>query len=125
VLKDIRTDPQVAIKPAISEVVCMKTELKETEDGKVSAVPIKGSEFVLPADTVIFSIGQGIDRTLVDLFKLETTEEGKIKVAPETNRTNDPFIFAAGSCVERTDTVIDAIAQGRQAARRVVKQLLG
>ena len=125
VLKEIRTDPQVAIKPAISEVVCMKTELKETEDGKVSAVPIEGSEFVLPADTVIFSIGQGIDRTLVDLFELETTEEGKIKVAPETNQTNDPFIFAAGSCVERTDTVIDAIAKGRQAARRVVKQLLG
>ncbi|MBN2287918.1 MAG: FAD-dependent oxidoreductase [Candidatus Glassbacteria bacterium] len=121
VLKQITTGPQEAIK----EVVCLKTELKESEDGKVGAVPVEGSEFVLPADTVIFSIGQEVDRMLVDLFSLETGEDGKIKVDPETNRTNDPFIFAAGSCVERTDTIIEAVAKGREAARRIVKQLLG
>jgi len=121
VLKEIVTNSQNAIK----EVVCLKTELEESEDGTVSAVPIEGSEFVLPADTVIYSIGQELDRMLVDLFELETSEEGMIKVDPETSRTNDPFIFAAGSCVERTDTVIDAIAKGQQAARRIVEQLLG
>ena len=120
VFKGINTDSQNAIK----EAVCLKTELKESEDGKVSVVPIEGSEFVLPADTLIFSIGQELDRLLVDLFELETTESGMIKIDPETNQTNDPFVFAAGSCVERTDTIIDAFAKGQQAARRIVEQLL-
>ena len=120
VFKEINIDSQNAIK----EVVCLKTELKESEDGKVSAVLIEGSEFVLPADTVIFSFGQELNRMLVDLFELETTEYGMIKIDPETNQTNDPFVFAAGSCVERTDTIIDAFAKGQQAARRIVEQLL-
>ena len=121
VLKEINT----ADSPnTIEEVVCLKTELKESENGEVSVVPIEGSEFGLPADTLIFAIGQELDRTLVDLFELETTEDGMIKVDPETNQTNDPFIFAAGSCVERTDTVIDAFAKGQKAARGIVEQLL-
>jgi dihydropyrimidine dehydrogenase (NAD+) subunit PreT len=124
VLKEIKTDSQEAIKQeAIKEVVCQKTELKE-EDGALNAVPIEGSEFVIPADTVIYSIGQALDHTLVDLFSLETTEEGRIKVESDTNQTNDPFIFAAGSCVERTNTIIEAIAKGRRAARNIVRHLL-
>ena len=120
-LKEIHTGAQNAIK----EVICQKTELKEEDDGKVNAVPIEGSEFALPADTVIFSIGQELDHTLIDLFELEISEEGRVKIDPETSQTNDPFVFAAGSCVERTDTVIEAVAKGQQAARRIVKYLLG
>ncbi len=91
---------------------------------QVVAEPIEGSEFTLPADTVIFSIGQELDRDLVEMFDLETTEEGRIKVDPETNQTNDSFIFAAGSCVERIDTCVDAIARGQDTARKIVRKLL-
>jgi len=108
----------------ITEVVCQKTELKEKDELQVVAEPIPGSDFTLPADTVIFSIGQDLDRALVELFELETTEKGRIKVNPETGQTSDPFIFAAGSCVERIDTVVGAIARGQETARKIVRKLL-
>ncbi len=120
VLKEIISNDQ----RTITEVVCKKTELKEKDDTQVVAEPIEGSEFTLPADTVIFSIGQELDRDLVEMFNLETTEEGRIKVDPETSQTNDSFIFAAGSCVERIDTVVDAIARGKDVARKIVRKLL-
>lgn len=120
VLKEIISNDQ----RTITEVVCKKTELKEKDDTQVVAEPIEGSEFTLPADTVIFSIGQELDRDLVEMFNLETTEKGRIKVDPETNQTNDSFIFAAGSCVERIDTVVDAIARGKDVARKIVRKLL-
>ncbi len=121
VLKEIISNDQ----RTITEVVCQKNELKEKDDSQqVVAEPIEGSEFTLPADTVIFSIGQELDRDLVEMFDLETTEEGRIKVDPETNQTNDSFIFAAGSCVERIDTLVDAIARGQDTARKIVRKLL-
>jgi len=120
VLKEIISNDQ----RTITEVVCKKTELKEKDDTQVVAEPIEGSEFTLPADTVIFSIGQELDRDLVEMFNLETTEKRRIKVDPETSQTNDSFIFAAGSCVERIDTVVDAIARGKAVARKIVRKLL-
>jgi len=120
VLKEIVSNDQ----GTITEVVCQNTELKEINESQVVAETIEGSDFAIPADTVIFSIGQELDRSLVELFNLETTEEGRIKVDPETNQTSDPFIFAAGSCVERIDTVVEAIAKGQEAARKIVDNLL-
>jgi NADPH-dependent glutamate synthase beta subunit-like oxidoreductase len=120
VLKEIVNTEQGFIK----EVICQRTELKEMEGAGLTAVPVEGSEFHLPADTVIYSIGQELNRSLVDLFGLATTEEGRIKIDPETNQTSDPFIFGAGSCVERVDTINAAIARGQLAARRIVKMML-
>ncbi|HUU26946.1 MAG TPA: FAD-dependent oxidoreductase [archaeon] len=120
VLKEIISDGQ----GTITGVVCQKTELKEEEGPTIVAIPVEGSEFKLSADTVIFSIGQRLDKRLIELFNLELTEKGRIKVDPETNQTRDPFIFAAGSCVERVDSVIDAIAKGQSAARKIVRELL-
>jgi len=119
VLKEIVTGDQGFIQ----KVILQDTELKEVEGKEPVAVPIEGSEREFPADTVIYSIGQDLDRTLVDLFNLEVTEQGRIKIDPETSQTSDPFIFAAGSCVERVDTINAAVACGQAAARRIVKKL--
>ncbi|MBW7997084.1 MAG: NAD(P)-binding protein [Candidatus Glassbacteria bacterium] len=108
----------------IESVVLKKTELKEKDEGKVVAEVISGSEFEMEADTVIYAIGQQLDRDLVDQFSLETGGDGRIKVKPETNQTSDPFIYAAGSCVERINTITTAIAKGQQVARKLVRNML-
>ncbi|MEA2064063.1 MAG: FAD-dependent oxidoreductase [Gemmatimonadota bacterium] len=118
-LKQINNDGQ----KTITEIVCIRNRISHEEGGKVESVPLEGSEFTMPADTVIFCVGQELDRTLVDCFELKTTGEGTIEVDPETSRTSDPFIFAAGSCVARTDTIIEAIAGGRRVAQRIIRQL--
>ena len=120
VLKEIVCNEQ----GTITGLVCRKTDLKEKDDFRVEVNVIEGSEFTIEADTLIYSIGQELDRNLVDLFSLETTEEGRIKISPETNQTSDPFIFAAGSCVERVSTVIDALARGQVVARNMVAKII-
>ena len=120
ILKEIVTGDQGFIR----EVVLQRTELKEEDGGEVVAAPIEGSEYTIPADTVIYAIGQELDRTLVDLFELEVTENGRIKVDADTWQTSDPFIFAAGSCIERVNTINESISKGQDAARRIVKMLL-
>ncbi|MFH1068031.1 MAG: FAD-dependent oxidoreductase [Candidatus Glassbacteria bacterium] len=120
VLKEIVCNDQ----GTISGLVFQRTDLKEKDDSKVEINVIEGSEFTLEADTLIYSIGQVLDRDLVDQFNLETTEDGRIKVNPETNQTSDPFIFAAGSCVERVNTVIGALAKGQTVARNIVARML-
>lgn len=108
----------------IERIFCRKTEVKEDDSGKLAAVPVEGSEFVLQADTLIYSIGQELDHTLVDLFKLDCTVDGRIKVDKTSNRTSDEFVFAAGSCVQRTESVIEAIAMGKKAAQNIMQALL-
>ena len=119
-LKEISCNDQ----GTITRVVCRKTELKEKEDSRVVAQPIEGSEFSLDADTVIYAIGLDLDPNLIQLFSLQTSPEGRIQVNPATYQTSDPFIFAAGSCVEKVDTVIDAVAKGQLVARQIVAKVL-
>ncbi len=109
---------------AISAVKLKKTVLKETEDGRVVAETVADSEFTKDADTVIYAIGQQLDRDLVDQFDLETNEMGRIKVDQATSQTSDPFIYAAGSCVERVDTITTALAKGQLVARNMVRCML-
>lgn len=120
VLDKIKCDDQGAIK----SLVLKKTDLKEKDEGLVVPEVISGSEFEYEADTLIYAIGQQLDRDLVDQFELETTEEGRIRIDPETNQTSDPFIYAAGSCVERIDTITTSIAKGQQVARNMVRKML-
>ena len=120
VLDAIECDSQGTIKA----LKLKRTELKEKEEGKIVPEVIEGSEFTIPADTLIYAIGQQLDRDLVDQFSLETSADGRIAVNQETYQTSDPFIFAAGSCVERIDTITTAIAKGQQVARGMVRCML-
>jgi NADPH-dependent glutamate synthase beta subunit-like oxidoreductase len=109
---------------AISGVKLRKTDLKEKEEGRMMAEPVSDSEFALDADTVIYAIGQQLDRDLVDKFNLEINEKGRIKIDPANNQTSDPFIYAAGSCVERIDTITTALSKGQNVARNMVRCML-
>ena len=119
-LDEIVCDDQAAI----SGVKLKKMDLKEKEEGRTVAEPVSDSEFEMDADTVIYAIGQQLDRDLVDQFNLEINEKGRIKVNTATNQTSDPFIYAAGSCVERIDTITTALAKGQQVARNMVRCML-
>jgi NADPH-dependent glutamate synthase beta subunit-like oxidoreductase len=86
------------------------------EDGRVHVDIIKGTEHILPADTVIFAVGQSplIPNTIKSGIKI--TKRGTIFVDSETLTTTRPGVFAAGDAVRGPSNVIQAIADGQKAA---------
>lgn len=112
---------------AVSGVRLQRCELGEPDaSGRRQPLPLAGSEFDLPADTVVFAVGQA----LVDDFArgcegLEVSD-GRIKVDPETMMTSRPGLFAGGDAAPMGYyTAIEAVAAGRRGARAIHNYLRG
>lgn len=71
---------------------------------------------IIPADTVMLSIGQSIDDAFVKDVPELALERGIIKIDPTTKRTNVPDIFACGDVAEGAKLFINAVASGQRAA---------
>ncbi len=108
----------------ISGVECLDVRSFEFDkEGRVHIDAIKGSEHILPADTVIFAIGQRPE--IPPQFGLTTGRGNTIQVDPDTLATTREGIFAAGDAVIGTASIIEAIADGRRAAISIDKYLGG
>ena len=104
---------------------CMRMELGEPgPDGRRKAVPIEGSEFVLPANVAIIGLGTTanplIQSTTPDLA---TNKRNYIVADPETMRTSKRGVFAGGDIVTGGATVILAMGSGRKAAKAIDEYL--
>jgi len=110
----------------VAGVECIRTELGEPdESGRKRPVPIKGSEFIIDADTVISAIGEVPDLSFLDTARFHMTATKTIKVNPHTLATNISGVFAGGDAATGPATVIEAIAAGRKAAIAIDKYLRG
>jgi formate dehydrogenase (NADP+) beta subunit len=94
------------------------------EDGVPDICVTPDSEFVVPADTVIFAVGQ---RPALDAdFGVELGRGNRVVVDEESGvETHTPGIFAAGDAVSGTLSVVAAIAAGRRAAGAIDRYLGG
>ena len=91
-------------------------------DGKRAAIPIEGSEFVLPADALIVATGQRPE-------PLETgarqNEQGLPVADKETFLTARKGLYVAGDYLTGPSTVIEAVGMGRRAAEKIARDLAG
>ncbi len=107
----------------IVAVECLTVDSFEfDEEGRAQINVVEGSEHVLPADTIIFAIGQR--PKIPAQFELATRSGNRIEVDGYTFQTNKEGVYAAGDAVTGTTSVIEAIASGRNAAA-VVDRYLG
>ncbi|HAL74497.1 MAG TPA: ferredoxin [Clostridiales bacterium] len=87
------------------------------EQGRAQIVCEIGSEHIIPADTIIFAVGQ---RPAVnDQFGLPLVRGNRIEADRQTTRTPVEGVFAAGDVVYGTLSVIEAIESGRRAAKSI------
>ncbi len=100
---------------------CIRMELGEPDaSGRRSPVPIKGSEFDLEVDTVVFAVGQGANPLIRSTTPdLPVNKWGNIIADDATGATAKPGVFAGGDIVTGGATVISAMGAGRQAARAI------
>ncbi len=106
---------------------CQKMKLGEPDaSGRRRPVPIEGSEFFLPCDTVIVAIGNGpnpiVPRTTPDM---ETNRRGNIIAVYEWGRTSKPKVWAGGDIVTGAATVIMAMGAGKKASASIHRELMG
>jgi glutamate synthase (NADPH/NADH) small chain len=101
---------------------CRRNRLTDERDASGRAIPmeIEGSDFVLDADEIIIAIGHHIKSDFVNQF--ERTTQGYIKVDARFH-TSLPGVFAGGDAVAGEGTIVQAVAQGKAAARQIDEYL--
>jgi heterodisulfide reductase subunit A-like polyferredoxin len=95
-------------------------------DGRLNVETAAGSEHLLPADTVIFSVGQRAGLAFIpEDTGVGITSQRTIAVNPNTMAATRPGVFAAGDSVSGTAFVIEAVASGHKAAESIQRYLEG
>jgi NADPH-dependent glutamate synthase beta subunit-like oxidoreductase len=111
----------------VQAIECIKMRLAEPDQsGRRKPEPIPGSEFTIKVDAVITALGQESDWCcLTPECACALTEWGTLKVDSLTLQSDDPDIFTGGDAARGPKTVIEAIADGRQAAISVSRYVRG
>ena len=101
----------------VSGVLCQRMRLGEPDaSGRARPVPEPGSEFLLPADTVIRAIGQQPRLEFLQWVEGLELHNGRPAVDPATGRTSNPRYFAGGDVVNGGGTVVAAVRAAKIAA---------
>jgi heterodisulfide reductase subunit A-like polyferredoxin len=114
-------------KGRLRAVECLKMELGEPdESGRRRPVPVAGSEFELAVDTVITAISQQPELSKIKVpGGVSVSKKGTFQVDPVSLQSELPWLFAGGDAVLGPRTVIEAIAQGKEAAFSIDRYLQG
>jgi heterodisulfide reductase subunit A len=89
------------------------------ESGRRRPVPVEGSETVMAVDNVIPAIGQAADTEILEKIGLEVNRWSLIQTDKDSLATSRPNVFAGGDCSLGAASFVEAVAQGRQAARSI------
>ncbi|MCL6580329.1 MAG: FAD-dependent oxidoreductase [Firmicutes bacterium] len=109
----------------VAALRCVRNRLGEPDaSGRPRPVPVPGSEFDLPGDSVVIAISQAPDLLFLADSGLER-ERSLLVVDPYTLETNRPGVFAGGDAVTGPATVVAAVAAGKEAAESIHRYLRG
>ena len=104
----------------VKSIECIKMELGEPDaSGRRRPIPVEGSNFEIPVDTVIMSLGTSpnpLIRTTTE--GLEANKKGCL-VADEHMATTREGVYAGGDAVTGAATVILAMGAGKTAAASI------
>ena len=110
----------------LSKMECIRMKLgKPDASGRPRPIPIKGSEFTIPLDTVISALGQVTETEFLQELGVSLGKGGTVEIDPGTGATNIQGVFAGGDVVTGAAYVIDAIAAGKKAACSISRYLKG
>lgn len=114
--------PKEVITDENNKVVGIKL-IKTISNGR-KLEEIKGSEFRMDADVVIFALG--FSNTPLEFLSkngIETNDWGAV-IVDENYETTKPGVYAGGDCKRGADLVVTAAYDGREAAKSMIKKIL-
>ena len=100
-------------------VKALRLAKTETRDGKAHIVP--GSEWIEEFDLVLKAVGQEKQSSVFEkLFPgLKIDHKGRVEHDPATMQTSLPKLFVGGDCANGGREVVNAVAEGKKAARGI------
>ncbi len=128
-------DPRVYLISSTEFVACggngttgrvagIRTVDVELKDGKFQNVP--GSEREWPVDLVLLAMGfLRPEHAVSDALDLAYDARGNYRAEYGKYRTNAENVFAAGDCRRGQSLIVNAINEGREAAREIDRFLMG
>ena len=87
------------------------------ESGSLQSIP--NSQFILPADLVVKALGQGPLVEWVEALPGLEHREGRIVADAATGATSIAGLFAGGDCLRKGGEIVDAVQDGKLAARGI------
>jgi NADPH-dependent glutamate synthase beta subunit-like oxidoreductase/NAD-dependent dihydropyrimidine dehydrogenase PreA subunit len=102
-------------------VRCQRMVLSEPDEkGRRKPVPVLGTEFDIPIDSVLVAIGEAPDPSfLPEGTSVGVAPWGGLLINPQTLATGAPGVFAAGDVTYGPKSIIHAAAHGRLAAKSI------
>lgn len=124
ILPHVLDDPRDSLHGSVRAMICQRMELGEPDErGRRRPHPVPGSEFELPVDSVIISVGTTPNPLIkATTPSLEVNSRGGI-VVDSSGATSRVGVFAGGDAVTGAATVISAMGAGKQAAAAIHKYL--
>ncbi len=86
------------------------------EDENHNFTEVEGSDTLYPANSVIISISQGAQNTIVSTTSGLNTNQRGLLLADDSGHTSRPGIFASGDVVNGARTVVEAVAHSKKVA---------
>ncbi|ERK28414.1 NADPH-dependent glutamate synthase [Clostridium intestinale] len=128
IIFDLLTNPVEILqdeKGWVTGMKCIRMELGEPDaSGRRKPVEVEGSEFVIPLDTVIMSLGTSPNPLISSTTKgLEINKRRCLVVEEETGKTTKDGVYAGGDVVTGAATVILAMGAGKRAAKGIHEYL--
>jgi len=81
--------------------------------------------YEIPCDTVLLAIGERVDAQFLQDFGIVLNQNGAVQVNHFTLRTSIDKVYAGGDLVMGPATAVEAMADGKNAARQIDKALMG
>ena len=104
-----------------SLLTCQKMKLSRTgSDGRRNVVPIDGEYEEIQVDSIISAIGESVDTEFLTKNKIQL-ENNRVKVS-DSNETMMENVFIGGDALRGPSTVVESIADGKQAAEEIIKK---
>jgi glutamate synthase (NADPH) small chain len=118
-------EPLTGPRGRLKALQLVRTELGEIDaSGRRRPVEVPGSEWELPVDVVIEAIGaKSVTGAEAGYPSVKRKKGGLIQVKSKTAATSVKKIYAGGDIVRGPALIIEAVKDGKTAAKAILKQL--
>jgi len=122
----VLTKKFIGLGSKLTKLACVRVEFKKDSQGCLLMQEIAGSDFEIEVDLVILALGflHPEKKGLIQELELDLDPRGNVKT-DEKFMTSRKDVFACGDMRRGQSLIVWAIAEGRRAAHKIDKYLMG